>query len=56
MIKKYDSLSFNAKYSYLWNVYDDLEKKIKMNSGNLGKIKEREKVFNTTSELYNVSV
>ena len=29
MIKKYDSLSFNSKYSYLWTVYDDLEKRLR---------------------------
>ena len=48
--KKFDRLS---KYSYLLNVYDDLQKLIKMKPINLGKIKEKEKVHNIVSELYN---
>ena len=41
-----DSLSFKSKYSYLLNFNDGLKKK-------LGKIKEKEKVYNTVRELYN---
>ena len=49
--KKFDSLSFESKYSYLLNFYENLQKIIKMKPTKLGKIKE--KVYNIVSELYN---
>ena len=55
MIKKIDSLSFKSKYSYLLNFYDNLKKMINMKPTNLGKIKEKVKVYNTVSELCNKS-
>ena len=51
--KKFDSLSFNSKYSYLSNFSDYLEKLIKIKPINLGQVKEKEKLENTASELYN---
>ena len=40
--KKFDSLSFNSKYSCLSNFYDDFEKLFRMKPTNLGKVKEKE--------------
>ena len=51
--KKFDSLSLKLKYSYLLIFYVDLQKLIKMKPQKLDKIKEKEKVYNTLSELYN---
>ena len=51
--KKFDSLSFKSKHSYLISIYDDLQKVIKMNLTKLDKIKEKEKTYNMVSELYN---
>ena len=42
-----------SKYSYQLNFYDNLKKLIKTKATNLRKIKEKEEVFNTMSELYN---
>ena len=53
MIKKFENLSFKSKYSYLLSFYDDLQKLIKMKPTNLSKIKEKEKVYYTVSDLYN---
>ena len=44
---------YELKYSYLLSFYDNLEKWIKMKLRNLAKKKEKEKVYNTKSELYN---
>ena len=41
----FDSLSFKSKYSYRQNVYDDLDKLIKIKPTSLDKIKEKEKVY-----------
>ena len=41
--KKFNSLSFKFKYSYLLNFYNDLQKLIKMKPTKLGKTKEKEK-------------
>ena len=51
--KKFGSLSFKSKYSNLLSFYDDLQKLIKMKPIKLDKIKEKEKVYKTVSELYN---
>ena len=55
--RKFDSLSFQSKYSYLSNFYGDLQKLVKMKPAQLDKIKKKkrkkEKVYNTVSELYN---
>ena len=53
MIKKFDSLSFKSKYSYLLNFYDNLQKLIKIKPTKLCKIKEKGKVYNAVSELFN---
>ena len=53
MIKKVDSLSFKSKYSYLLNFYDNLQKLIKIKPTKLCKIKEKGKVYNAVSELFN---
>ena len=49
---KFDSLSFKSKYSYLLNSYDNSQKLIKRKPTKLGKIKEKEKGYNTVTELY----
>ena len=51
--KKFDSLSFKSKYSYLSHFYADWQKLVKMKLTNLVKIKWKEKVYNTVIELYN---
>ena len=51
---KFDSLSFKSKYSYLLSFYDDLQKLIKIKPAKLDKTKEKEKVYNTVSELHNI--
>ena len=38
--KKFDSPSFNSKYSYLINFFDNLQKLIKMKPTILGRMKE----------------
>ena len=53
--KKFVSVSFKSKYSYLLSFYDDFQKLIKMKSIKLDKIKEKEKVHNAVSKLYNKS-
>ena len=53
MIKKVDSLSFKSKYSYLLNFYDNLQKLIKIKPTKLCKIKEKGKLYNAVSELFN---
>ena len=45
--------SFKSKYSYLLKFSNNLQKLIKMKPTNLDKIKEKERVYNTVSELYN---
>ena len=52
--KRFDSLSFESKYSHLLDFYDGLKKMIKMKTRNLTKKKEKEKGYNTVSELYTV--
>ena len=49
---KFDSLSFKSKYSYLLNSYDNSQKLIKRKPTKLGKIKKKEKGYNTVTELY----
>ena len=53
--KKFNGLSFKLKYSDLLNFYGDLEKMIKIKPTNLDKTKEKEKVHDTATELYNKS-
>ena len=51
--KKFDSFSVKSKYSYPLSFYDDLQKLIKMKPIKLDKVKEKEKLYNTVSKLYN---
>ena len=52
--KRFDSLSFESKYSQLLDFYDGLKKMIKMKPRNLTEKKEKEKGYNTVSGLYTV--
>ena len=51
--KKFDSFFLKSKYSCLLSFYDDLQKLINLKPTKLDKIKEKEKVYKTVSELYN---
>ena len=51
--KKFDKFSIESKYSFPLTFYDDLEKLIKMKLSNLILKKEKEKVYNSVTKLYN---
>ena len=52
MLKKFVCLPFKSKCSYILKFHDNFQTFIKMKPTNLGKIKEKEKAYNTVSELY----